>query len=726
MTHKTLSRALPPAAGLLFAITALPAFAQEAAPAVTLPQISVEGQGNRAATASQATTATRTDTPIIETPQSISVIPREQMDAQNVQSVNQALRYVAGVVAEPRPGRYDTIVLRGFGGFGNEANYVAFLDGMRLQRGIAYAIPTIDPWLLDRVEVLRGPSAVMFGQVNPGGVVNQTSRWPVPNPVNEIFLEGGSYGRVQGGFDIGGRVDPAGEFTYRVTGIGRAAGSQWDDVNEYRVSIAPSVAWRPTERTNLTLYASYMNEPDAGYYNNTLSPSLLRGAVRDRVGTATFNIGEPSFDRFTRTQTMAGWHFEHSFDDVWSVRQNFRYMRLDTDFLAVTRNPSAAAIATLNNTGIMSRTATSSFEGVDGYNADAQVVARFATGPLRHVMLAGFDYQGSDSHAELGFGGAAPTLNVFAPQYNVAVARPAITQNTDQTYHQYGAYLQDQVSWGGLHVLLGIRQDWLDQTTVQNLARTRSTIDADNLSWRVGVVYETPIGIAPYASYSTSFEPVSGTLAPQRGGSGFTPTEAEQYEVGVRYQSPSRDMLLTLSGFQITQTNTLTADPVYTNYSVQQGEVESRGIELEGRLSPLPGLNIAASYTYLDAEVTRSNSGLTGNRPVAVPNHIANAWLDYTFQEGHALAGLTLGGGVRYVGSSYGDTANTLRLDSYTLADAMLRFDMGRLSNDLRGMQATLNVNNLFDKEYVAACSATTACNWGLRRTVLAGLRYRW
>ncbi len=689
-----------------------------------LPQISVQGTGTAVVT--EARTATGTETPIIETPQSITVIPRTQMDAQNVQSVNQALRYVAGVVAEPRPGRYDTIVIRGFGGYGNEANYVSFLDGMRLQRGIAYAIPTIDPWLLDRVEVLRGPSAVLFGQVNPGGVVNQISRWPVLNPTNEVFLEGGSYGRVQGGFDIGGRIDPAGEFTYRVTGIGRASGSQWDDVTEYSGSIAPSVAWRPTERTNLTLYASYMNQPDAGYYNNTLSPELLTGAVRSTVGTADFNIGEPSFDRFTRTQTFAGWHFEHAFDDVWSVRQNFRYMRLNTDFLAVTRNPSAAAIALLNRTGIMTRSATASRENVDGYNADASIVARFSTGPIRHVVLAGADYQGADSHAEIGFGGAAPPLNVFAPVYNQHVVRPAVTQNTDQIYNQFGIFLQDQISWEGLHLLLGIRQDWLDQDTTQNLTRTSSSISADNFSWRVGVVYETPWGIAPYASYSTSFEPVNGTFAPQRGGAGFSPSEAAQYEVGARYQSPSRDMLVTLSGFQITQTNTLTADPVYTNYSVQQGEVESRGIELEGRFSPVPGLNLIASYTYLEAEITRSNSGLIGNRPAGTPNHLANAWADYTFQEGDSLAGLTVGGGVRYIGPTYGDAANTLSVPGYALFDAMLRYDLGQISTDLRGMQATLNVTNIADKEYVAGCSATTACYWGLRRTFLAGLRYRW
>ncbi len=695
-----------------------------AASAVALPQISVEGRGTVVVT--EASTATRTETPIIETPQSITVVPREQMDAQNVQTVNQALRYVAGVVSEPRAGRYDTINIRGFGGAGNDANYISFLDGMRLQRGIAYAIPTIDPWLLDRVEVLRGPSAVMFGQVNPGGIVNQSSRWPVLNQTNEVFLEGGSYGRVQGGFDIGGRIDPAGEFTYRVTGIGRASGSQWDDVTEYRLAIAPSVAWRPTERTNLTLYASYMNEPDAGYYNNTFSPTVLTGAARAIVGTADFNIGEPNFDRFSRTQTFAGWHFEHAFDETWSVRQNFRYMRLETDFQVVTRTATAAAIATLNRTGVMARTATAADESVDGYNADASVVARFNTGPLRHVALAGVDYQGARSHAELGFGGTAPSLNVFAPVYGLYVARPAVTQNTDQTYNQFGVFAQDQISWEGLHLLLGIRQDWLDQETTQNLTRTTTSINADSFSWRVGLVYETPIGIAPYASYSTSFEPVSGTMAPQRGGTGFSPTEAEQYEVGLRYQSPSRDMLVTLSGFQITQTNVLTTDPVYTNYSVQQGEVESRGIEVEGHFSPVPGLNLIASYTYLNTEVTRSNAGLVGNRPAGVPNSMANAWADYTIQEGNLLAGLTVGGGVRYIGSTYGDAANTFKVDGYTLFDAMLRYDLGQLSPELRGMQATFNMTNIADKQYVSACSSTTGCYWGLGRTFLAGLRYRW
>jgi len=706
--------------------TALGQAAEDAtqAPAVALPQIEINAAG-RVDAASRATTATRTDTPIIDVPQSITVVPREQIDAQNAQTVGQALGYVAGVVSEPRPGRYDSIIIRGFGGFGNSANYVTFLDGLRLLRGQSFAIASVDPWLLNSIEVLRGPSGVLFGQVNPGGIVNMSSRLPSANPVNEMFLESGSYDRLQAGITMGGRLDAEGRFTYSLTGLGRITGTQWDDVMDQRIAIAPAVTWRPTDNTTITLLGSYQYDPESGYYNGVPYYSVTNPGVRSRLN-ANFNPGDPAYDNFSRTNIMAGWRFEQRFDDTFSFRQNFRYQSLSTHFQAVSASTSAAAIATLNRTGVLTRSASVSDENVDGLGVDNQLIAALTTGPLQHTVLVGLDYQYAESSRSLGSGGTAPALNVFAPVYNQMIARPRYTAISDQTQSQLGLYAQDQIRWGGLNLLLGLRQDWFDQETTQRLTSSRTSLDDNHLSWRIGVVYETPIGIAPYASYATSFEPVTGTYAPQRGGAGFVPTEAAQYEVGVRYQPPDRSMLLTLSAFDITQTNVLTADPAYSNYNVQSGEVESRGIELEGRFVPMPGMNLILTYTYLDAKVTQSNDVPVGNRPVGVPNQIASGWIDYSFTEGTPLNGLTLGGGVRYVGTSYGDAANTFKVDGYTLVDAMFRYDLGTVAPTLRGLQATLNVNNLFDKQYIAACSSDVGCYYGTRRSVIAGVHYRW
>ncbi|MCK8784308.1 TonB-dependent siderophore receptor [Roseomonas sp. NAR14] len=706
------------------AITAPETPAGTAAPdATALPTVTTQERAETATgrvqgfVAGRTATATKTDTPTIETPQSVTTITRDQMDAQNVQSVSAALRYAAGVVPELRPGRYDSIALRGFGGFGNAAYYPSFLDGLRLQRGQGYAIPTIDPYLLERIDILRGPAAVIYGQVSPGGVVNMVSRRPTATPYNEVRLEAGTYGRVQAGFNSSGPLDREGQLSYSLTGIGRTAGTAYDGVRDDRVAIAPAITWRPSADTTVTLLASYQNDPEAGLYSQGYRPGGIPAAYR-RYFDSRFNVGDPGYEHFRRTLYTAGYQVEHRVNDALTLRQNFRYSHMDTDFQAI-------AVTAVSNAGVLTRRATAANENFDGIALDNQAQLRFATGPLQHTVLAGLDWQRTTSYYALGQG-TAPTLSLSNPLYYVTINRPAYTQRTDQSLSQIGLYAQDQIQWGGLRMTLGVRHDWLDQDTTQRLAGASGSQNPGHTSGRVGLLYLFDSGIAPYFSWATSFEPVSGTYAPARGGAAFQPTTGEQYEVGVKYQPTGVNALLTVSAFTIRQQNVLTTDPSNTSYSIQTGEVRSRGVEVEGRASLNRNLDLIAAYTYLDAAVTRSTSVAIDNRPAGVPSHIVSGWANYNFREGTPLNGLSLGGGVRFIGSTYGDAANTFKVKSVTLADLAVSYDLGGISPRAAGAALTLNVSNLFDREYLAACGATTSCYWGTRRTVIGGLRYRW
>ena len=308
-----------------------------------------------------------------------------------------------------------------------------------------------------------------------------------------------------------------------------------------------------------------------------------------------------------------------------------------------------------------------------------------------------------------------------------------------------GLYAQDQIRIGPLAIQLGGRQDWYNSdSTTETLATrnsTRTQLDTSAFTGRAGVVYLTNFGLAPYYSYTESFEPQSGTFSPARGAGPFQPTTGQQHEIGVRYQPPGTNALISAAVFDIRRQNVLTTDPQDSRYSIQTGEVRTRGVELEAKASLALGLDITASYTYLDSEVTSSNSTVTANRgivgnptttrpergtvPIAVPNHMASVWGNYTFQEGSPVAGLGIGGGIRYVGATWGDTANTLRVPDYTLVDLMARYDLGRVSPQLHGATLQVNVNNLFDKDYVASCNTYAWCWYGFRRSVIATVRHR-
>ncbi len=723
-------RRLPAAAVLLAA--ASPAFAQGTAPATELAPVESTATAWRSwmpvqgFVAPATTIGTKTDTPLIEAPQSVGVVTRDQMDAQAPQSVSQALRFTAGVLPEVRPSaRYDSVFVRGFGGQGPGAAFVNFQDGLRMGRGVNFAVPNVDPWLLERIEVLRGPASVLYGQTSSGGIVNLVSRRPTETPVHEVRLELASHERIQAAFDFGGPLTGDGTVLYRLTGIGLTGNTQYDYISEERVAIAPALTWKPTENAILTILTSYQHDPETGFYNFAPATGTVLPNPNGRLGSNFFG-GDPGFQRDTKTQYAAGYQFEHRFDTTWTVRQNFRYSHIDSERNVVSIQSIQA------NQRIANRSVTKAIEHADTYALDNQVQASVATGPARHTILAGLDWAHADGKSRLGTiaGASVPTLDIFNPVYFRTFPPPptGIANTTTQDVDQIGIYLQDQIAIDRFRFTVGIRQDWADtDTTNKGTGATTSQSD-DKFTWRVGALYLFDFGLAPYATYSTSFLPNSGLSAPQRGRSPFAPTEGEQYEVGIKYQPTGFNSFIQASVYQITQTNVLTPDPDYATYQVTTGEIRSRGFELEGRASLDNNLDLILAYAYTDAEVTQSNqAGVEGKQVPQVPKHMVSAWADYRFDESMGvLNGFGIGAGIRYVGSTYGDATNTFKVPSATVYDAAIRYDFGAINPQLAGLQATLNANNLTDKEYIASCSSGTACYFANRRFVTAGLRYVW
>ncbi|AJY47784.1 TonB-dependent siderophore receptor [Martelella endophytica] len=670
--------------------------------------------------AASSSAAMKTNRPLIETPQSVSVVTRKEFEERNATSVQQALLYSSGVSAELRPNdRYDIVPVRGFGGY---QNFVQYLDGLRILKGISYAEPTIDLYNIDRVEVVRGPASVLYGQMTPGGMVNLVSKKPTEETRGEVFTTVGNDSYIKSGIDLSGPIDENGIYRYRFVASGRYNETNIDGVESSRVSVLPSLEIAPDDATSLTLQFSYTDDPSSNYpgYLPAVGTVLPNGDYP--YIPYDFNIGQPDFDKFTRQTTTAGYEFEHEFDDVFTLRQNLRYTHIDTEHRALYYSGSSGTT--------LSRGVSHLKEQADTVAVDTQLEADFATGALDHTGLFGFDY--SYINADRLFGrGKGPSIDYLSPDYSQAITDPAYTTDTNQVTNQAGIYLQDEISYGALAVALGGRYDYYDITNEDTVLATGATSSTENenhaFTGRVGATYLFENGIAPYASYSTSFEPPSGFGYSADGGTTLDPVEGEQYEVGVKYQPfDDAESYIMASAYQLTEKNALSSDPTYSGYYVQTDEIELKGIELEGKLALDAGWDITLAYTYADPEITKSaTAALVGNAPAAVPENAASAWLHYSVMSG-PLEGLGIGAGVRFNGETWGDQENTFKVPAYTLFDAGIDYDFGVKWPKYEGLKLNVTASNLGNKEYVASCTYTTRCFYGTSRSVYATLKYQW
>ncbi len=689
-----------------------PQSATDAAPKV-LPKVVIKGKAEDPTTyvAAEAGSATKTDTPLIETPLSVSVIGQAQIEAQQAQSMNQALRYTPGVQTEQFgvDNVFDFFQIRGFSANQNGI----FRDGLQLNTPNGFGAFRLEPYGAERIEVVRGPGSVLFGQSNPGGIVNYVSKLPARERFQELEFEAGSFNLWQGKFDLTGPVAQTGPFSsldYRLIGLVRDSGTQVDYKPNDRRFLAPALTWHLGENTSITLLGQYQDD------------HVAHLAFLPKEGTALYNPngripinrfdGEPTFDHFYRMQYSAGYIIDHQFSDEWSVSQHLRLDHVNTDFQSVFGTGIEPADPTQR---LLDRSSFASRSSTDAFSVDTHLQGKFATGPLNHTLLLGFDYQHNDFDEREGLGTAA-SLDIYAPVYGGSVGTPVTYLDSDSLQQQAGLYLQEQVKlYDHLVAVVGGREDFVWSDTPDRLAATTSAQHNNQFSGRAGLAYLFDIGLTPYFNYSESFLPVLGT---DTSGQPFKPETGRQFEGGLKFQPPGWNALLTLAGFNTVRQNVLTPDldPSHPFNQVQTGEIRSRGIEVGGTASPFRGLNLIAAYTLQDVEVTASNAGDVGKRPVATPKYLASFWADYTLPSGR-LNGFGCGGGIRYQGASYGDAANTLKSGDFTVFDAALHYQW-------HGLRFAINVQNLFDNHYIAAISGANAF-YGAGRTVIGSVRYK-
>lgn len=650
--------------------------------------IVVTGQRN-------TTTATKTDTPLIETPQAISVIPKEIIRLRDDQRVKESLQLTAGVQVDKAGAdtRYDEVSIRGFA----STDFGDYRDGLR-QPSLFALYPRNEPYGLESIEILKGPSSVLFGQNAPGGLVNVISKVPSSGMINEIVGEYGSWNHWEGKFDLGGDLTSNGDLMVRVVGVGRHAstflpGYAPDD----RIYLEPSLKAKIGDRTTIIVRGEYLRDRGVAQFLYFQLPDGTLTNVR------TY---EPKYDEFRPIQKQIGYILEHDFSDSVKFKQNLRYSRLDLDYKTV----GAYGLAADNRTIL--RLAYQAVGESETFTVDNQLQGNFHFGNAEARLLAGVDYLKLTGHQTLYFGFNVPTLDLIDPVYGADVPDQPLLFNEHENDHQIGGYAQGQFKLDGTILTLNGRYDHaVSAVAIVGPAARQSD---DKFTYRLALTHIFDNGLAPYFSYGTSFQLTPGT---DFEGTPFKPTTGRQIEGGIKYSPRAFPGFITATAYQITQQNVLTSDPNlnHAGFSVQTGEIRSRGIELEGSVRPIHGLTLQASYTYLDQKITKSNLLLElGKIPPATPKNKVTFLADYTFTDG-ALRGFGLGGDIRHEGPTWQDQGNTMRNPSFTYLDVFGHYDIGHV-------WLSLSAKNLFNRK--GAICSEGFCYPQMPRDVLGSIAY--
>lgn len=656
--------------------------------------------------AKRSMTGTKTDSALLTNPQSVSVVTRQQMDDQGAQTVDQALRYTPGVYSQDGTDiRFDQLYGRGFA-------LDSYLDGLHLYQSPRFATPRIDTYFMERIDVLHGPASVLYGQGSPGGLVNYVSKLPMEQPYHELMMQIGNHNNYQLGFDFSGPVDKNGTVLYRLTGVARTAETQVSAIKDQRLAIAPSVTIRPNRDTTFTLQGSFQRDPNGGLFNPVPAGATLFSNPNGQLGPDKY-FGDPDRDGMHRTQYWFGYQFDHAINDKLSVSQNLRYLHIDQHYYQ-----TSVTSALGSNQRTVSMWGNVDNEHYTQFEVDTHAQARVTTGAVQHTLLFGLDYQRSmlgdtEGNSVLG------TVDLYNPNFSSLPTQQANTR-LDYSLSTVGVYAQDEARWRNWVLTFGVREDWTggNQQTTLLTTRTGTTYHTNDhaFTWRAGLAYEFENGIAPYISYSRSFQPVLGATY---SGAPFAPTKGRQVEAGLRYQPKWFDGYFSVAAFTLTQDNVSVSDPNHLGSAIQTGQIRSRGVELEAHANVTADVKVIASYTYLNQEVTNTTTPSSLNkRPTIAPRNTASLWADYTFHRG-PLRNFGLGSGVRYMSSSAGDAANTFTVPGRVLVDLGAHYD-------IQNWRLSLNLNNVFDREYISYCTTASVCYWGASRTVLGTARYQW
>lgn len=651
--------------------------------------------------ASQARTATKSDAPINETAQSISVVSSEQIRDQGAQTLADTLKFVAGVDAGQRGRRgLDDFSIRGF----VQSDYV-LRDGMRMFYDTAWV--QSEPFGFERVEVMKGPASVLYGQTGPGGFANVVSKRPTDQPLATIGLTLGNYDQQQWTADFSDSLNKDGTLRYRLVALTSESNDQVDFVDRSRTYIAPSLTWDIGDRTSITLLTSYQKSRYVPVRGLPAEGTILSNP-NGNIPFSRF-VGVPGVDKYETEISLFGYEFSHIFNDTFTFKQNVRYNTFNVDgaFTDTTNGLTANKRNYQRRLNVRNLSAQM-------WTIDNQLAAHFNTLGLKHDLLIGADILHYNMDRTF-MNRSLTALNLYQPNYGAAViGAPVVVAGStgSDMARQSGLYLQDLIKFGdGWNLQLGVRHDETDlvQTRINN---SRTKADPSKTTGKAGLLYAFDNGWSPYISVSESFLPLTGNTAD---GSPFKPETGEQHEAGIKYESPDHKFGTTFAVYDLKRQNVTTTDPSNPGFSIQTGEQRHKGFEFETTGQLTDRLNLVATYSYIDAEITKSTTNTLGKRPILVAKNMANVWLRYDLTSW--VQGLGFGAGARHIGEQAGDTQNSFDVPSYTLFDAAVYYNTA-------SWRFALNARNLANKQYIAGCASISQCYPGDPLTVMLTANY--
>ncbi|MGK9047771.1 TonB-dependent siderophore receptor [Stutzerimonas chloritidismutans] len=656
-------------------------------------------QGYRA---TRSASATRTDTAIHETPQSISVVPAQVVEDIGATRLEDALDYAGGVERGNNFGGQGLteFLVRGF------STQEFYRNGFAVNRGY----PNMpDASTLERIEVLRGPASMLYGRGDPGGTFNIVSKQPQAERRTVLGSQVNTDGLRRGTLDTTGALDESAAFTYRLNLVAEGSDSFRDHVESERYNIAPVLRWQLSDDTALILEGDYLHNRHPMDRGLTRYPNQAGDLSRDRF------LGEESAGKLTNQNATTQLRLEHQLDSQWMLRGGIQYLDGSLDGGAVENNGLASDGRTVG------RNYSERWLNWNDLAVQANLEGHFDAAGLAHTLLLGVEFDDFNYDSQIDRSGGATSdfpIDLYDPVYGQPL--PALTRTTtydDENLKSYAFFLQDQIALTErLTAQVGARLERFEQRYENKLTPAGSWEQAHNaVSPRFGLIYDLTEELAVYANTSRSFKPNRGA---DRSSQAFDPEKGIAHEVGIKYELPEHDLSVTAALFHITKENVLTSDPVDSNYQIAAGEARSRGFDISVAGNITPQWRVIGGYAYVDAEVTESSSASmpAGTRLANVPRHSFNLLDTYEFAEG-PLAGLGVGMGIKYVGDRKGGATSTaFDMDAYTTVDLLAYYPL------TERVRLNLNLNNLFDEEYEERAWGNIWAYPGAPRTLQAGI----
>ncbi|MHC5127946.1 TonB-dependent siderophore receptor [Pseudomonas inefficax] len=650
--------------------------------------------------ASRSASATRTDTALHETPQSVSVVPKDVLQDTGATRLQDGLDYAGGVGRANNFGGQGltTFTVRGFttGEF--------YRNGFPINRGYPNAP---DANTVERLEVIRGPASSLYGRGDPGGIFNVVSKQPLPESKVTLGSQFDDQGMHRATLDATGPLNQDGSLAYRLNLLGEGGESFRDDVESERYDVAPVLSWQVNDSTKIVFEGDFMRN------NHPLDRGLTRYPTQTGSASRDTYIWEKGSDNLLHNDNnMAQVRFEHLLNDNWTLGGGFQYLDGSLKGNAVEATSAPADGRTLQR--------NFNYRKLEWTDRDWQLnlTGHFDTGGFSHTLLTGVEYENYHYSSIIRRSTAPYTIDIYNPVLGQPRPELAAVPTTwdSEKLETWAYFIQDQVALTErLKALAGVRFERFEHDYDDKRPVNRDFSKGENgVTPRFGLIYDLTDTVAVYANTARSFKPNSGASLQ---GSGFDPEKGKSYELGVKWEAPDRQLSVDAAIYHIVKENVLTRDPADPNYNLAAGEVRSRGLDINIAGNLTPEWRVIGGYAYVDAEVTKDNRLPTGTRLANIPRNSFSLLNTYEFQDGLAK-GLGLGVGVKYVDDRNGQTeAVTYNMDQYTVVDLLAFYKV----ND--NIRLNLDLKNLFNKEYDEGAFNLYAYP-GAPRTVQAGVSY--